>query len=145
MTRLFLSHINTSNITLIKGRFMKEIILTQTDLISGLIAGVILGIVYYYLLWQTLSIIKKSKKPQIVLFISDALRVFLLIMVMLLICEKNPAKFLLVFCVFFLTRYILFKISNPKLKKQMSAGEIVYHGNVKTISKNKVKTRKKRK
>ncbi len=124
---------------------MHQIVLTQTDLITGLIAGVVLGLVYYYLLWKTLDIIKKSKKPQVVLFISDTLRIFLLIMVTLLICEKNPAKFLLIFCVFFLTRYLLFKISNPKLKKQMTAGEIMYHGSVKTTAKSKGKTRKKKK
>ncbi len=124
---------------------MHQIILTQTDLISAVITGVILGVVYYYLLWKTLDIIKKSKKPQIILFISDTLRIFLLIMVALLICEKNPAKFLLIFCIFFLTRYLLFKISKPTLKKQMATGEILYHGSEKVSTKGKKKINKKRK
>lgn len=99
--------------------------LTTPDIIASLAVGMILSLVYFYLLWQTISILPRVKKKGLLLFSSGALRIFLLIFVALAFAADNPGRFILIVIGFILTRIIILKIAKPKLKKQIAATEIV--------------------
>ncbi len=102
-------------------------LLTGADILISLIVGFVLCLIYFYLLWRTMSIVRKSTHPIIILFFSGALRIFLLIFIALLFAEQNMARLLLIFCVFMLTRFLLLKIMKPTFKKEFEKSEIVYH------------------
>lgn len=102
-------------------------LLTGTDILVSFAVGIVLCFVYFYLLWRTMAIVRQSTRPMVILFFSGALRIFLLIFTALLFANQNMGKLLLIFCVFMLTRFVLLKIVNPALKKELEKSEIVYH------------------
>ena len=102
-------------------------LLTGSDIIVSFIVGVVLCLIYFYLLWRTMGIVRKSTHPMMILFFSGALRIFLLIFIALLFAEQNMARLLLIFCVFMLTRFVLLKIAKPAFKQEFEKSEIVYH------------------
>ncbi len=104
-----------------------QIALTSTDITVSLLTGFILCLIYFYLLWQTIGISRKSNHPGLILFISATLRIFLLIFISLVFSQNNVGRFLLIFCGFFLTRILLLKIAKPSFKKEIETNEIVYH------------------
>lgn len=118
--------------------------LTTSDIISALAIGIILSLLYFYLLWQTISILPRVKKKGLLLFSSGALRIFLLIFVALAFAADNPARFLLIFIGFILTRIILLKIAKPSFKKQIAGNEIL-QSTPKGSKSSKKTTRKKKK
>lgn len=124
--------------------------LSQHDILISLSVGFCLSLIYLYLLWQTIQIVKKSNHPILILFISGATRIFLLVFTALLFSKENLSRFLLIFCAFFLTRVIILKLLKPSLKIEVKENEFAYHKNesesLKTGLKKdkKAKTQKKR-
>lgn len=116
---------------------MNQITLTGTDIAVSLAIGFVLCLVYFYLLWQTIGVSRKSSRPGIILFLSATLRIFLLIFISLVFSQNNVGKFLLIFCGFFLTRVVLLKIMKPSFKKEVQTSEIVYHDTQAPLAKGK--------
>ena len=116
---------------------MSQMVLTGTDIAVSLGIGLILCLIYFYLLWQTIGISHKSSRPGIILFLSATLRIFLLIFISLVFSQNSVGKFLLIFCGFFLTRVILLKIMKPSFKKEIQTSEIVYHDTQAPVTKGK--------
>lgn len=130
---------------------LNPITLTASDITISILTGFILCLVYFYLLWRTIGIVKQSAHPVFILFLSSTLRIFLLVFIALVFSEHNLGRFLIIFCSFFLTRLLLLKIAKPSFKQEFTKSEIVYHdekpNSLKTGLKNagRVKARKKRK
>ncbi len=111
---------------------MNTTTISLNDFYNFMLIGAALGIVYLFLLWQTISTLARAKKKNLVLFISAALRIFLLIFVALVFSGQNLSHFLIIMCGFLLTRIILLKILKPTLKKKITSSEILYADNKKT-------------
>lgn len=111
---------------------MNTATISLNDFYTFMLIGAALGIVYLFLLWQTISTLARAKKKNLVLFISAALRIFLLIFVALVFSGQNLSHFLIIMCGFLLTRIILLKILKPTLKKKITSSEILYADNKKT-------------
>lgn len=117
--------------------------LTLNDIIISLSVGFILSLIYLYLLWQTIQIIKKSNHPKLILSISATTRMFFLAFTALLFAQGNLSKFLLIFCSFFLVRIFLLNLMKKSFKTTLKNNEFVYHNT--QISTIKTKSAKKRK
>ncbi len=115
--------------------------LTTQDILIYLTSGVLLGALYFMLLWQTISILPRVKKKALVITLSTALRVFLLIFVALVLAQNNMGRFLLIFIGFILTRMIFLYFAKPSLKKKMAGTEIVQAKGGQSKSKGKKKKR----
>lgn len=128
---------------------MNNITLTTTDIWVSLTTGIVLCLIYFYLLWRTVQLVPKAKNPALLLFLSGAFRIFLLIFTALVMAQNNLARFLLIFCAFMLTRFLLLKITKPTLKTQLKKSEIVYHDEKpivkKSTKKSTIKTQRKKK
>lgn len=111
---------------------MNTATISLNDFYTFMLIGAALGIVYLFLLWQTISTLARAKKKNLVLFISAALRIFLLIFVALVFSGQNLSHFLIIMCGFLLTRIVLLKILKPTLKKKITSSEILYADNKKT-------------
>ncbi len=120
---------------------MQQIDLTAQDFVIYLCAGIVLCLIYLYLLWQTIFISKKSNYPRLILFLSGTLRIFLLIFVSLVLSQQNMARFLSIFSGFFITRYLVLRIANTNVKSQIKENEIIYHNNKRSLTK---KTKRKK-
>ncbi len=111
---------------------MNKIAISFNDLYIFMLIGGTLALVYLFLLWHTVSTLARAKRKNLVLFISAALRIFLIIFVALVFAGQNLSHFLLIMCGFLLTRIILLKILKPALKKKITSSEILYADNKKT-------------
>ncbi|MBQ8251360.1 MAG: ATP synthase subunit I [Alphaproteobacteria bacterium] len=111
---------------------MNTTTISLNDFYTFMLIGAALGVVYLFLLWQTTSTLARAKKKNLVLFISAALRIFLLIFVALVFSGQNLSHFLIIMCGFLLTRIVLLKILKPTLKKKITSSEILYADNKKT-------------
>lgn len=60
--------------------------------------GVILGMVYMYLLWMTVQTLPKVRHKGIFLFISAVLRIFLLIFGAIALSQNHAGRFIIIFC-----------------------------------------------
>lgn len=60
--------------------------------------GVILGMVYMYLLWVTVKTLPKTKHRGLFLFTSAVLRIFLLIFGALALSQEHAGRFIIIFC-----------------------------------------------
>lgn len=124
--------------------------LTSSDITISLLTGFALCLIYFYLLWRTIGIVKQSAHPVFIIFLSSTLRIFLLVFIALVFSNQNLGRFLIIFCAFFLTRILLLKIAKPSFKQEFTKSEIVYHdekpNSLKAGLKNagRVKARKKR-
>lgn len=101
--------------------------LTFSDFYTYGLIGAILAIVYLVLLYQTISILKQVKHKNLILFISAALRIFLLIFVALVCAEQNLSLFLIIVSGFLLTRALLLKLLKPTYKKKVTKSEIILY------------------
>ncbi len=124
---------------------MKNITLTMSDFFSYGLIGATLALLYMFLLWQTISIIKQSKHKNLILFISATLRIFLLIFIALVFSNQNTGIFIIIMCGFLLMRAILIKLSRPSLKKKLTSSELLYAENKKTFSKTRRNTKSRKK
>ncbi len=118
--------------------------LAFNDIIFSLSVGFILSLIYLYLLWQTIQIIRKSSRPILILFISGTARIFLLVFTALLFAQNDLGKFLLIFCAFFLTRVAVLNLMKPAFKTAVKENEFAYHDTKISTTKStkKRKTRK---
>ncbi len=66
-----------------------------SEMWGPVLAGAVLGLIYLYLLWQTIQILPRVKHRGAFLFASAVLRLFLLIFAALLVAGDHAGKFLL--------------------------------------------------
>ena len=93
---------------------MNKTAISFNDLYTFTLIGGALALIYLFLLWHTVSTLARAKRKNLILFISAALRIFLLIFVALVFAGQNLSHFLLIMCGFLLTRMILLKILKNK-------------------------------
>lgn len=117
--------------------------LTSSDIFTIFGIGVILGLIYMYLLWETVIILKKSSHKNCVKFISASLRIFFLIFASLAIAKDNAGKLFIIMCAIILTRSFLLKLFNPVLKQLMTDNEILYASDKAPLEKASVSKAKK--
>ena len=89
-----------------------------------LLTGSICAVVYLYLLWKTVRLLPSVKHKGLFLFISMALRIFLLLVVMLLFSGKRPGPLLVICCGFLIMRLFILRLTrfgayNREEDKQM--------------------------
>ena len=89
---------------------MNKTAISFNDFYTFMLIGGSLALVYLFLLWHTVSTLARAKRKNLVLFISAALRIFLIIFVALVFAGQNLSHFLIIMCGFLLTRIILLKI-----------------------------------
>ena len=123
---------------------MNEILnsLTLSDFSQYMIIGFCLALLHLFLLWQTVTILSKTRKKGIVLFLSSVLRIFLLIFIALACSKQNMGHFLIIMCSFFLTRLFLLKLFKPSFKKKLKNSEVVTQERKKDPYSNQVSTKR---
>ena len=89
--------------------------------------GVVCGIIFMYLLWRTIKLLPQVKHKYLFLFVSKALRIFLLLCVMMLFSDHHAGKFLIIFCGFIVMRFIIlrfvsFRVYHDTEEKQLLKG-----------------------
>lgn len=84
-------------------------VLTPPQIGFSLAVGVALGLAYLIILYKTLLYLPRVQKKGNFLFISAAIRIFLVIFVALYFSYDNGARFLLIFIGFIITRIIVLK------------------------------------
>ncbi len=84
----------------------------------ALITGVILGLIYLFLLWQTLLKLPNVKQKGLFLFLSAAIRLTLLIFVALHFSYENGGRFLIIIIGFILTRLVITKHVKNSIQKE---------------------------
>ena len=99
--------------------------LTLSDFTHYALIGFGLALLHLFLLWQTITLLTKSKKKGFVLFLSSVLRIFLLVFIALACSKQNMGHFLIIMCSFFLTRIFLLKLFHPSLKKKLKNSEVI--------------------
>ena len=92
----------------------------------ALLVGAGCGIIFMYLLWETVRILPRVKHKYLFIFASKVLRIFLLLAVMILFSEKHAGRFLMIFCGFvimrlFILRFASFRVYHSTEEKQMQA------------------------
>ena len=98
--------------------------LTLSDFGQYILIGFGLALLHLFLLWQTVTILSKTRKKGIILFFSSVLRIFLLIFIALACSKQNMGHFLIIMCSFFLTRIFLLKLFKPSFKKKLKNSEV---------------------
>ena len=123
---------------------MNEILnsLTLSDFSQYMIIGFCLALLHLFLLWQTVTLLSKTRKKGIVLFLSSVLRIFLLIFIALACSKQNMGHFLIIMCSFFLTRLFLLKLFKPSFKKKLKNSEVVTQERKKDPYSNQVSTKR---
>jgi len=91
---------------------------------TALLIGAACSIVFMYLLWETIQLLPRVKHRGLFLFVSMALRIFLLLAVMILFSGENAGRFILIFCGFvimrlFILRFTRFGAYNQVQEKQL--------------------------
>ena len=66
--------------------------LTLSDFTHYALIGLGLALLHLFLLWQTITLLTKSKKKGFVLFLSSVLRIFLLVFIALACSKQNMGK-----------------------------------------------------
>lgn len=118
--------------------------LTLSDFSQYMIIGFCLALLHLFLLWQTVTLLSKTRKKGIVLFLSSVLRIFLLIFIALACSKQNMGHFLIIMCSFFLTRLFLLKLFKPSFKKKLKNSEVVTQERKKDPYSNQVSTKRRR-
>ncbi len=85
--------------------------------------GIVLCVIYFYLLWQTISVLPNVKNKGGFLFLSGTLRLFLIIFVMLVFSGENLTRFLYLFLGFICARSVILRFTKKDLQKRLRAGE----------------------
>lgn len=84
----------------------------------ALLTGIILGIVYLFLLWQTLLKLPSIKQKGLFLFLSAAIRLTMLIFVALHFSYESGGRFLIIIIGFILTRLVVTKYVKVSIQKE---------------------------
>lgn len=92
--------------------------LTGSQIILSLSVGIILAIIYLFLLWKTLMLLPKIKHKGNFLFLSAVIRLSLLIFTAIYFSFENGARFLLIFIGFIITRLIVTKYVKASIHKE---------------------------
>ncbi len=90
----------------------------------ALITGIILGIVYLFLLWQTLLKLPHVKQKGLFLFLSAAIRLTLLIFIALHFSYENGGRFLIIIIGFILTRLVVTKYVKASIQKEYATRSV---------------------
>ena len=85
--------------------------ITVHDIEMALLIGMVLALVYLYLLWQTVHLLPTVKHKGLFLFISFAVRIFLLLAVMVLCSGENVGRFLTIFIGFYVVRLFVLRFT----------------------------------
>ena len=101
--------------------------LSFTEIGLCLSIGSVCGLIFMYLLWQTVKLLPQVKHKYLFLFVSKVLRIFLLLCVMMLFSDHHAGKFLTIFCGFLLVRLVIlkfvrFRICHETEEKQLLKG-----------------------
>lgn len=91
--------------------------LTIWQILLSLSIGIILSLIYLFLLWKTLVVLPKIKHKGNFLFLSAIVRLALLIFAATYFSFENGARFLLIFIGFILTRLIVTKYVKTSVRK----------------------------
>ncbi len=114
-----------------------------SDAVTMILIGVALCLIYFYLLWQTVSVLRNVKNKGGFLFLSGTLRLFLIIFVMLFFSEQNFSKFIYMFIGFICTRSLILRFTKKSLKKSFADNEFAKaatrKGTVKTTRRKTIK------
>lgn len=97
--------------------------LTSLQIFWAILTGVILALIYLFLLWRTLLYLPKIKNKGSFLFLSGVIRLFLLIFVAMYFSFENGARFILIFVGFFLTRLVVMKYVKRSIEKAYKVKE----------------------
>lgn len=92
--------------------------LSYSEMGIALLIGAALSLLYLYLLWQTLLILPRVRRKGVFLFLSSALRIFLLMCIALLLSENNAGKFILIFAGFIAMRLLVMRF----VKRHINGG-----------------------
>lgn len=81
-----------------------------------LLIGMMMGILYYLMLWYSLKILLRIKRRGVFLFVSAAVRIFMLIFIALYAAQNEAGRFLLVIAGFIITRIVCLRGVKQHLK-----------------------------
>lgn len=85
--------------------------ISLSDMGICLLIGVVVSVIYMYLLWRTVHILPHVKRKGLFLFTSAVLRIFLLIFGMLLLSNEHAGRFILIFCGFVIFRLFILRFT----------------------------------
>jgi len=98
--------------------------LSLSEIGTTLGIGALCAIIFMYLLWNTVKLLPQVKHKYLFLFISKALRIFLLLCVMILFSNHHAGRFIFIFCGFLIMRLIIlhfvsFRVYHETEEKQL--------------------------
>ena len=108
------------------------------ELGTALGIGVVLGLIYMYLLWMTVQTLLKVKHKGLFLFISAVLRIFLLIFGALALSHEHAGRFILIFCGVILARLFILRFTKMGAYHTVEQKELV--SAMKPVGRNKKKS-----
>ena len=103
--------------------------MSMPDIGLALLIGFLCALIYMLLLWKTVKTLPFVKHKGSFLFISAALRIFLLLACMILFSNHQAGRFITIFCGFVITRLIIlhincfgksYKTQNKEITKSMT-------------------------
>ena len=83
-------------------------------ILTALIMGTLLSVLYLGLLWYSLKLLPKIKKRGLFLFASAALRLFLFLFLAVYLAQNHAGRFLWIVIGFIVTRLILLSFIKNK-------------------------------
>lgn len=83
-----------------------------TEFIQFFLIGIACGLVYLYLLWQTVKVLPNVKKKGIFLFTSMFLRIFLMLSLIVVFANDSLNKFLIMCLGFILIRFVVLRFTH---------------------------------
>lgn len=92
-------------------------LLTPFQITFSLCVGIVSGLIYLFLLWQTLLKLPHVKHKGNFLFISAVIRLALLIFTAIYFSFENGARFILIILGFIITRLIVMKYVKSSLRQ----------------------------
>ncbi len=118
--------------------------LTYKEILIFISIGFALGIVYFYLLWQTILTLPRVQHKNLFLFLSGALRIFLLIFIALVFSNSHPGRFLLIFIGVIVIRLLIMKYMKKSIREKLRQNELPKATPEKATSKTKISKQKRK-
>lgn len=118
--------------------------LTYKEILIFISIGFALGIVYFYLLWQTILTLPRVHHKNLFLFLSGALRIFLLIFVALVFSNSHAGRFLLIFIGVIVIRLLIMKYMKKSIREKLRQNELPKATPEKATSKTKTSKQKRK-
>ena len=88
--------------------------LPWTQILTCLIYGLVLGLIYLGLLWITIRSLPRIRHKGLALFLSATIRLCLFLMGAICLSQQNPARFLWIVLGFIVTRFVLLGLIKTK-------------------------------